>query len=364
MAPYFLIFSSLLLLSLIQLDKKIRGTYTFIIFILVLMIIVLGLRYGIGNDYFSYERIFYGVEDISLLGLFIYNLSESTPIESGYASIILITKLFSDSYILFVFIWAILSISAKYYTFKKLSPFIGLSFLIYFTDEWFWKDLSGSRVGIASVFILLSVVYAYKRSFLKFLGIIFLASLFHSSAIVGLGIYFLRYFSNPKFMAISLVGAIIIATYGGMGIFLADSLSYMFGIESTSRLLKYQDSKYVDGIKAFGGTFMLHIMLSVLFIYYHKLLVAKWHYNSILVPMYVFGTVLMFLFIDYGIISGRIREMLAVPALVVVLPSLVLLFKGKQKLFGFALVVAYSALWFYLMMKDREEYQSILQFIF
>ena len=52
------------------------------------------------------------------------------------------------------------------------------------------------------------------------------------------------------------------------------------------------------------------------------------------------------------------------PLMLIVLPSLVLLFKGKQKLFGFALVVAYSALWFYLMMKDREEYQSILQFIF
>lgn len=359
MLVYNIIFLSLFLFSLLQIDKRIKYFHIFIIFILIFMVTILGLRYGIGNDYFSYKRIFDEIYDPLLFDIFIYRLNESTPVESGFAGVIFITKLFTNSYFLFVFFWAILSISIKYYVFRRISPYIGLSFLIYFSDEWFWKDLSGSRVGMASALILLSVIYAYRRSFFKFIVIILLAVLFHSSAIIGIGIYFIRYFSSKKLMYLAIAMSTLIAIFGGMGIALSEFISSFLELESSSRVIKYIDSKYVGDGGFFRGTNILHLVLSLVFIYYYTSLIKKWKYNHLLVPMYIYGTVLMFIFVDYEIFWGRIREMITIPALAIVLPSMVFLFKGKQKMIGFILVIFYCLMMYYLMIKDRVPYQSI-----
>jgi hypothetical protein len=76
------------------------------------------------------------------------------------------------------------------------------------------------------------------------------------------------------------------------------------------------------------------------------------------------GHVCFFLFIDYGITSGRIREMISVPVACVVLPSFLLLFKGYSKLLPYVVIVAYCCLWFIMMMNGRPPYQSTIGLLF
>ncbi|MBD3842430.1 MAG: EpsG family protein [Campylobacterales bacterium] len=329
--------------------------------IFILIFLVVGLRYA-SVDYFSYLTIYEGVTSFSNLGVFIYPVSESTPVESGFAALILLEKLLYGNFFAFVLIFSMISIAIKYYTFSKLSPYLLLSILIYLSDEFFWKDLGQIRNAMAAGILLLSVIFAYERKPVKFFFLLFIATLFHSAAIIGFIIYYLRYVARPFLMAAALIVATLIAAVGGIGLLLPDIAS-AFGFGDSTRLVKYVDSKYVDGIGAFGGTFMLHILLASLMIYFYRPLIKKWTYNSVLIPMYVYGTVLMFSFIDYGIIAGRIREMIAVPALVIVLPSFILLFRRNQRLVPYAAIVSYCLLWIYIETQNREPYQSILQFI-
>ncbi|TGG95256.1 EpsG family protein [Natronospirillum operosum] len=365
MVPYYFLFAGLVLASLVSQDRKVYSEIGAqgLFFILLAMTLLLGLRHGVGSDFHSYERIFYGVGDLNRLGPFIYRLSESTPIESGFALLMLSVKVVANSYTLFVFVLSIISIALKYAIFKKLSPFLAVSFLIYFSDEWFWKDLSGARVALASTFILFGAYYAYCRRIFLFFGFVFLAILFHSASIIALPIYFIRgILQSRMFLFLSLLASLALAAFGGVGLLISE-VATAFGTDESSRLVKYANSKYVDGISAFGGTFMIHLALSLLMIYFYKPLVYKWSYNSILIPMYIYGTVLMFSLIDYGIVAGRIREMLCVPALVIVLPSFILLFRGNQRIVPYFAIVAYCGLWFYMMTLDRAPYQSILHFI-
>lgn len=329
--------------------------------VFILIFLVVGLRYA-SVDYFSYLRIYEGVNSFSEIGVFIYSISESTPVESGFATLILLEKLVFGHFFAFIIFFSMISIAIKYYAFNKLSPYILLSILIYLSDEFFWKDLGQIRNAMAAGILLLSVIFAYERKPVKFFFLLFIATLFHSAAIIGFIIYYVRYGARPFLMAAALIVATLIAAVGGVGLLIPDIAS-AFGFGDSARLVKYVDSKYVDGIGAFGGTFMLHILLASLMIYFYRPLIKKWSYNSVLIPMYVYGTVLMFAFIDYGIIAGRIREMIAVPALVIVLPSFILLFRRNQRLVPYAAIVSYCLLWFYMMTRNREPYQSILQFI-
>ena len=162
-------------------------------------------------------------------------------------------------------------------------------------------------------------------------------------------------------MIIALLVSLAASLSGGLGLVLAE-LALFFGVNPESRLVRYVDTEYVAAIKIFGGTFIIHLFLSILMIYFYKHLVDRWNYNRILIPMYVYGSCLMFIFIDYGIIAGRIREMLCVPSSVVILPSFLLIFKPDQRIIPYAAIVGYCVIWFSAMISSNPEYQSIFQF--
>lgn len=71
---------------------------------------------------------------------------------------------------------------------------------------------------------------------------------------------------------------------------------------------------------------------------------------------------LMFLFIDFEIIWGRTRDMFVTPLLAVILPSFLLIYKNK--FLTLLPILFYTVLWFYLMIPHRNDYQTILQFLF
>ncbi|WP_230852439.1 hypothetical protein, partial [Vibrio crassostreae] len=74
------------------------------------------------------------------------------------------------------------------------------------------------------------------------------------------------------------------------------------------------------------------------------------------------GLSLTYLFIDYGILSGRISDMLVTPLLVVLLPSFMLL-KSYDKFFCLALLMPYLIVWFVTLLSKSAAYTSILGFL-
>lgn len=214
---------SLSLFGIIVEFSKQKYIKILIYFILILSILfVIALRYD-SVDYFGYLRIYDEIRaELELFGFFIYEIDKYTPIESGFAILNLVFKYIFDSFYIFIAFIGALSLTIKFTAFKKLSPYFLISILIYLSDEYFWKDLGQIRNALASSFV-----------------------------------------------------SIFIATYfGGISTVVTDVFNLM-GFDNNSRILKYADSKYSEGIKLFGGTFFLRFILALLMIIFYLKLQNK-----------------------------------------------------------------------------------------
>ncbi|MGY6563449.1 MAG: EpsG family protein [Halomonadaceae bacterium] len=358
---YFSLFVATLGSSLASMSRSFPAKKCFF-FLCSFIFLIVSLRYA-SVDYFSYLRIYEGVGDFSKFGPFIYSLNPNTPVEVGFALLIILEKLLFGHYFIFVALFSTISLLIKFYAFKKLSPYVILSLLLYLSDEYFWKDLGQIRNAMASGIVLWALYYAYLRKFWIFLVLVFSASLFHGAALVALPFYLVGKIGSRFFLFSAIIASLLtVALFGGIGQLLVD-LGRLLGLAETSRLIKYVESQYVAGVRPFGGTFNLQLLICLLLISFKKSLSQKWSINEFFIPAYVYGSCLFFIFLDYGIVGGRIREMIAIPIACVILPSFVLLFRGYSKFLPCSAIALYCAVWFYMMMDGRAPYQTVLQFL-
>jgi transmembrane protein EpsG len=349
-------------MSFLSLAKEFNKKLWFF-FLSCIIFCIVALRYKSAPDYFSYWNLYDKVVNTAYLGLFTYKIYPAGGgIESGFALLAFIEKKIYGHYFVFVAIFSFISLYVKYRAIKQLSPFIILSALLY-ASLYIFGDIGEIRQRMASGIVLYSVIFAYKRQPLKFLITIFIAITMHNSALIGMAIYFIPYISRPVILWALLLLSVSIAVNGGIGIPLLTSIGKIIGVDESSRLISYTTSRYLDGYKLFGGTFSLQLLLSVLMLCFYKQLVTKWSYNKILIPMYVYGSVFMFSFIDYGIIGGRIATLFCSYSSLIIIPSFLFLFKRKDRLVPFFIMVGYCCIWFTAIMRKQSPYESILQFL-
>ena len=358
---YWSIFTFVLFGGLVTLDCQKKARLLFIIASTVIFLIV-ATRYN-SVDYQSYLRIYEGIGDLGKLDWFIYSLDPTTPIETGFAFLIIFEKYLYGNYFAFIFLFSLISLSIKFFAFYKMSPYVLISILIYLSDEYFWKDMGQIRNSMASGIILWSFFYAYQRRFILFLICVYAAIMFHSAAIIALPFYFARLLSSRLVLfSILIFSLLVVITTGGIGSLIA-SMAQLVGATEDFRIIKHLNSHHVDGIKLFGGTFLLQLALCCAVLGCKRFLVLKWKLNEFLIPAYVIGSSLFFLFLDYGIIAGRIREMITVPIGCVLLPSFILIFKKDHRFIPVLFITIYCLLWFFMMISAAPKYQSIFMFL-
>lgn len=85
--------------------------------------------------------------------------------------------------LLFVF-YAIISLSLKIFAIEKNSYLPAISFLIYFSCWFILHDVYQIRVGAAIAFSYFSLPYLCKKKYMKFFLLAFLATLFHTQAVL------------------------------------------------------------------------------------------------------------------------------------------------------------------------------------
>ncbi|EPN6882162.1 MULTISPECIES: EpsG family protein [unclassified Providencia] len=179
MAAYNVIFFSLLILCIAE-KKNLLGNRFIPIFIsFIFVLLFTGLRGNVGQDIPNYKEIH---KNITLY----YD-----HIEYGFYYLVIFFKWINLDFTFFIFFSSIFFIFLYYYALYKFLG-VGLvifAFLFIFCDLYMYFNMSGIRQGIALSIVLLSGYYAYKRNFIKFIILVFLATLFHKSAIVALLIY-------------------------------------------------------------------------------------------------------------------------------------------------------------------------------
>jgi hypothetical protein len=175
---------------------KYKNNYMFT-FLIIFAIFFIGMRYKTGADWRGYIEMF----ERSLKIDWNYSSSENgIMIEYGYILLNKMIKyLFNNYYVLqFMITCFVFIIARKFILHYSEFPFCSLFlFLIFFFDGLLMAQV---RQSIAVVIIIISTKYIIQRKLFIFLILVFLASLFHISAICAFPLYFLTIKINKVFL--------------------------------------------------------------------------------------------------------------------------------------------------------------------
>lgn len=183
---YFIILFILLLFSILDIYLEVKRGYRKGIYFLSILIVtfLVGLRGDVEPDYRSYLDIF---NKVSFSNLFSVN-----SVEIGYNYYNYIVKEFLLLPFQFVvFTVAFITIWLKFKFLKNNSPRYLISFLLYYCSLLFLYDFIAIRQALAMSIFMISIPFIIERRFLKYLLCIFIASLFHISAVILFPLYFI-----------------------------------------------------------------------------------------------------------------------------------------------------------------------------
>ena len=154
--------------------------------VILLTAIVIGYRYGVGTDYFSYEQIYFSQDSASF--------ADRYSIEYLFYTIYTICYKLGVSYNLALCILNIIPIYFLYKTFRNDTAYKWIIVMLFLSGQ-FFLHLNIVRQSIALFILLYSTRYIISQSFIRFIFLVFIAMGFHTSAILFLPVYYISRFS-------------------------------------------------------------------------------------------------------------------------------------------------------------------------
>jgi hypothetical protein len=174
-----------------KLNKKGQNTPNIIFWILSMsvLIFVMGFReIGIGVDDFNYLRNYNIANNLDIISY--YTQYSSEP--GFYLLYRLVDFIFGDFQWLII-ITSTLTICLFYSGFKKLNSHTSLAFVIFtFGMTQYFYYFGILKLGLAVSIIVASYNLIYKEKKLKFILLVFIAAMFHYSALFGLIMLFIK----------------------------------------------------------------------------------------------------------------------------------------------------------------------------
>ena len=160
------------------------------IIITIILVIFAGLRGDFTADYKNYETLFYEYNKLTFGDIFRVHLDQ----EIGYVLLNwLIGRLTAN------FVWVMISCSSVTILlfikeFKKESNNVWLSIFLFVTIGSYYVSFNLTRQIMATAIIFFGSSYLYEKKLIKYVWIIFTASLFHKTALVMIPFYFILNF--------------------------------------------------------------------------------------------------------------------------------------------------------------------------
>lgn len=176
------------------------------------VIAMYGLRYGIGADYFNYERIYNTVHEASIGEYWAFHSRDIDVyyVESAYY---ILNRIF-PSYRALLWGMGILYFSLFLLVVRDYSRKISIPFALFiFLSTQFIYSMNGTRFAVALCFLLLGYNALAQNKARKFVICVLAGALFHKSALFCLALIFLkkyRYRQVNSARNIALFGLIIL----------------------------------------------------------------------------------------------------------------------------------------------------------
>lgn len=351
---YFVLFFVFLCTSFIFHFNHNKYFVNFIYIVLVsFLIFFVGFRFE-SVDYYAYMDVWNKVS-FNYLGFPFYSSGGGTTgNEFLFATLISLFKENGLSFVLFLFFIAFLSVGIKAYYFKKYSPYIFLSLVVYLSTL-FFKDMGQIRNALAASIFLFGIKPLVERNIFKFSVVSLVAFGIQSFAFIGFFVYFFYPVVNKRYAPyILLIISFFISLMGGLAnkvLFLASYFPESMFVRANS-YFNASEPLYYHALNISFFAF------SFLFLNYRKLICNKNIYLNGLISYFVFSVMLYFAFFDFPVVAGRILELLSYSALSILLPAMIYTFHGYKRHVLFIISILYCSLLFYSTSLVAEPYQS------
>lgn len=169
--------------------KGVNKKHTFLLLCMFQMTLIVGLRYNVGADYKSYYRIFELIES---------GQAHLTNVELGYKLLNEVLCYLGGTYYTVNIVIAALTFLFIILAIDRLSVDYFYSVYLYITLFFFYHAMNQTRQQLAIAIEMYAISYIEKKQLRYFVLWTIIASLFHTSVIVFLVMYFLKNISISK----------------------------------------------------------------------------------------------------------------------------------------------------------------------
>ncbi len=181
-------------------SKAKKIVYLSVMFLLMFLLSV--FRYGIGNDYFSYIRIFDEIHSASWGELL------TLGYEPAFALLTKAITLISYNPEVMYGIYAVLILAPVAYAIYRHSDNVWLSVTVYLCLTFYYTSLNFIRQSMAVSLLILCYSFIKRRKIVPVMIFAVLAALFHYTALVFIPFYLLAYFVKPTKKAIIIYSSV------------------------------------------------------------------------------------------------------------------------------------------------------------
>lgn len=291
MAVYFFTLSLISIASILEAYHiKLKNRIFLSLFLYFVLIFQVGFRWETGTDWTPYLNNFYDSDSVEYV-----LLNALTGIDLGYGLLVLIVRLFSDQYTVFLLVH-----SAIYYTLifsasDKLSPYPALSFILFYASTIGY--MGSNRQLIALSICLFALQFSYLRIPKKFFACVTFASFFHISAIIFSTYYFLnRNLKNKHIIVLFFISFVLRET--NFLVLLFSSITNLFGDLAIYKFGFYSSDNNAPEISLSLFGLIRRLLLFLIFLYGYKNIHEKFPSYNLMFNGYFFGLLIYITFSD------------------------------------------------------------------
>lgn len=265
---------------------KIAGIF-FMIIAMIILILVSGLRSGIGDTY-MYRHLY----DLAIPGY-----SANGAYETGFVLFVKMLRSISDDSQLMIIVTSIIINVFNISTIYKYSKdsYFELGVFMYITSGYYIVTMNGIRQSLAAAIIFGATTLIIKGKFKSYLVVILLMSTIHTSALVMIPIYFICRAKAWEKTTNILFGMTLIGV-----ILFQPLMSILMNILGSTRYGEYATFKE-------GGANLLRIAVfsvPVILAYIKRDKVREWEYSNVIVNMNILCFIIM-IFSSFNWIFAR-----------------------------------------------------------
>lgn len=327
----------------------------FVLLILISFISFYALRWMTGTDFVNYYALYYihGNNSVQeLIGTRDWGFTVLTSI---------IYKISPDNFLVYNFILAALTYVPVVLTYRKNSNFFTFSMMLYVMMMIYYWPYNGVRQSIAAGICFFAFPLLYKKAYFKYSLFIFVAYLFHSTALIMLPLAFIV---TKRAWSKSIIMVLVILSLSFIGLpSMWDNLIRVLELIGQEKLANdYSSFDSTD-----NGVSLLRILVYLIpvvisFFYYNKLKKNNPQID-LLINMSLMCVVFMIFGSQLTVIARLSNYFIFFNALLI--PEFSTLFRNKEKVFFYFLTLTLFFIYMCLLLpidSDLLPYKFIFRF--